>query len=165
MIDLNSTLKIYLRSLKVNKMRSILTSLGIIIGVSAVIIMLSIGEGVKTKITKDISSGGSNILMVMSGSSTSGGVRMGSGSQPTLTIKDANAILKNCPSVLAVAPVVNSSKQIVYSKSREGDGLVIKSKPDFAVAITITCQIFPTDLPFFILKTMKIERIYSRFHL
>ena len=115
MIDFNSTLKISLRSLKVNKMRSILTSLGIIIGVSAVIIMLSIGEGVKTKITKDISSGGSNILMVMSGSSTSGGVRMGSGSQPTLTIKDANAILKNCPSVLAVAPVVNSSKQIVYS--------------------------------------------------
>lgn len=115
MIDFNSTLKISLRSLRVNKMRSILTSLGIIIGVSAVIIMLSIGEGVKTKITKDISSGGSNILMVMSGSSTSGGVRMGSGSQPTLTIKDANAILKNCPSVLEVAPVVNSAKQIVYS--------------------------------------------------
>ena len=96
MIDFSSTFKISMRSLKVNKMRSVLTSLGIIIGVAAVIIMLSIGEGAKQRITKDIESMGSNILMVMSGSTTSGGVRMGSGSQPTLTLKDAEAIVKNC---------------------------------------------------------------------
>lgn len=115
MIDINSTFKIALRSLKVNKMRSILTSLGIIIGVSAVIIMLSVGEGAKSKIAKDISSMGSNLLLVMSGSSTSSGARMGGGTQPTLKIKDAQAIKKECPSVLEVAPVVSGIKQIVFS--------------------------------------------------
>ena len=115
MIDFSSTLKISLRSLKVNKMRSILTSLGIIIGVSAVIIMLAIGEGAKARISKDIESIGSNLLLVTSGSSTSSGVRMGSGSQPTLTIKDSEAIKAQCPSVLEVAPIVSEVKQIVYS--------------------------------------------------
>lgn len=115
MIDFESTFKISLRSLYVNKMRSILTSLGIIIGVSAVIIMLSIGEGAKQKINNEISSMGSNLLMVMSGSTTSSGVRMGSGTQPTLTIKDAEAMLLRCPSVLEVAPTVSQVQQLVYS--------------------------------------------------
>ena len=115
MIDFESTFKISLRSLKVNKMRSILTSLGIIIGVSAVIIMLSIGEGAKQRINKDIASMGSNLLMVLSGSTTSSGVRMGSGTQPTLTLKDSEAILKYCPSVLEVAPTVSQVAQLVYS--------------------------------------------------
>lgn len=114
MIDFKSTLKISLRSLKVNKMRSTLTSLGIIIGVAAVIVMLAIGEGAKQRITKDIESMGSNILMVMSGSTTSGGVRMGSGSTPTLTLKDSNAIERNCPSVKISAPIVNGAEQIIY---------------------------------------------------
>ena len=115
MIDLESTFKIALRSLRVNKMRSILTSLGIIIGVSAVIIMLAVGEGAKSKISKEIESMGSNLLMVMSGSSTANGVRVGGGSQPTLTIGDADAILKDCPSVLEVAPIVSEVKQTVFS--------------------------------------------------
>lgn len=115
MIDFESTFKISLRSLKVNKMRSVLTSLGIIIGVSAVIIMLSIGEGAKERINKDIASMGSNLLMVMSGSTTSSGVRMGSGTQPTLTLKDADAILKQCPSVSEVAPTVSQVQQLVYA--------------------------------------------------
>lgn len=114
MIDFESTFKIALRSLRVNKMRSILTSLGIIIGVSAVIIMLSVGEGAKSKISKDIASIGSNLLMVMSGSTTTGGVRMGGGTQPTLKLKDAEAILKECPSVAEVAPVVSEAKQLVF---------------------------------------------------
>lgn len=115
MIDFSSTFKIALRSLKVNKMRSILTSLGIIIGVSAVIIMLSVGEGAKQKISKDIESIGSNLLMVMSGSTTAGGVRMGGGTQPTLKLKDSEAIEQECPSVAAVAPVVAEVKQLVFS--------------------------------------------------
>lgn len=115
MIDFSSTFKIALRSLKVNKMRSILTSLGIIIGVSAVIIMLSVGEGAKSKISKDIASIGSNLLMVLSGSTTAGGVRMGGGTQPTLKLQDADAILRECPSVLEVAPVVSEVKQIVFA--------------------------------------------------
>lgn len=115
MIDLESTFKIALRSLKVNKMRSILTSLGIIIGVSAVIIMLAVGEGAKGKISKEIESMGSNLLVIMSGSSTANGVRVGGGSQPTLKITDAEDILKDCPSVLEVAPVVSEVKQVVFS--------------------------------------------------
>lgn len=123
LIDISSTFKIALRSLKVNKMRSILTSLGIIIGVAAVIIMLSVGEGAKNKVSKDIESMGSNLLMVMSGSSTSGGVRVGGGSQPTLKMSDAEAISKNCPSVLEVAPVVSEVKQIVFSNQNWSTGV------------------------------------------
>ena len=115
MLDLSSTFKIALRALKVNKMRSILTSLGIIIGVSAVIIMLSIGEGAKQKIEKQIESTGSNLLIIMPGSSTTTGVRMGSGSTTTLTIGDAEAIEKSCRSVEDVAPTVSEIKQLVFS--------------------------------------------------
>lgn len=115
MIDFESTFKIAVRSLRVNKMRSILTSLGIIIGVSAVIIMLAVGDGAKSKISKDIESIGSNLLMVMSGSTTAGGVRMGGGTQPTLKLKDAEAILKGCPSVAEVAPIVAEVKQLVFA--------------------------------------------------
>ena len=115
MIDFNSSVKIALRSLKINKMRSILTSLGIIIGVAAVIIMLSIGEGAKQKITKDIETTGSNLITVMSGATTSGGVRTGSGSKPTLTMDDAEAIAKKCPSVYLVSPTVAQTSQIIYS--------------------------------------------------
>lgn len=77
MIDFKSTLKMAVVSLKINKMRSMLTSLGIIIGVSAVIIMLAVGTGASQKIAKDMESMGSNLLMIRSGSVTSGGVRMG----------------------------------------------------------------------------------------
>ncbi|MEI8128097.1 MAG: ABC transporter permease [bacterium] len=122
-MEIVSTFKIALRSLRINKMRSILTSLGIIIGVSAVIIMLSVGEGAKGKISKDISSMGSNLLMVMSGASTSGGVRMNLGSQPTLTMKDAEAILKDCPSVLNVAPILSGNKQIIFANQNWSTGV------------------------------------------
>ena len=114
MIDLKSTFTIAIRSLKINKMRSILTSLGIIIGVSAVIIMLAIGEGAKVKIAKDIASSGTNLLMIMSGTTTAAGVRGGSGTTPTLTLKDSDAILKNCNSVEAVSPVVTQVEQLIF---------------------------------------------------
>ena len=100
MIDFKSTLKMAVISLKINKMRSMLTSLGIIIGVSAVIIMLAVGTGASVKIAKDMESMGSNLLMIRSGSVTSGGVRMGSGTRPTLTLKDAEAIEKNASGIL-----------------------------------------------------------------
>ena len=102
MMDLKSILKMAVTSLKINKMRSILTSLGIIIGVSAVIIMISIGSGTSAKIAKDMESMGSNLLMIRSSSATSGGVRMGSGTKPSLTLKDAEIILNNASRVLAV---------------------------------------------------------------
>ena len=84
MIDTATTFNIALRAIKANKMRSILTSLGIIIGVAAVIIMLAIGNGAQITIQKEMKSMGSNLIMIRSGTSTSGGQRMGHGSQPTM---------------------------------------------------------------------------------
>ena len=114
MIDFKSTVIMAVRSLKINKMRSMLTSLGIIIGVSAVIIMLAIGAGTSKKIAADMESMGSNLLMIRSASANSGGVRMGSGTKPTLTLKDAEAIEKNARGILAVAPYSSESKQLTY---------------------------------------------------
>ncbi len=124
MIDFKSTFKIALNSLKVNKMRSILTSLGIIIGVSAVIIMLAVGSGARKKITDDLSSIGSNLLMVRSSSTTSGGVRMGAGTKPTLTNKDVIAIEENCPSVSLVAAQVSGVQQLTYGNQNWSTSII-----------------------------------------
>ena len=114
MIDFKSTLKIALNSLKVNKMRSALTSLGIIIGVAAVIVMLAIGEGANKQVQANMESMGSNLLTVRSATAKTGGVSMGMGTKPTLSVKDAQAIKKSARGVEAVAPVMNSSKQVMY---------------------------------------------------
>jgi len=114
MLDFKSILKMATVSLRINKMRSILTSLGIIIGVSAVIIMLAVGTGASKKIAKDMESMGSNLLMIRSASAKSGGVRMGSGTKPTLTMKDAIAIETKTRGVLAVAPYSSEAKQLTY---------------------------------------------------
>lgn len=113
-MDVKSTLKMALVSLKINKMRSILTSLGVIIGVSSVIIMLAVGEGASQKIAKDMESMGSNLLMIHSAAATSGGVRMGRGTKPTLTLKDANVIEKECTGLLGVAPTSKETQQLTY---------------------------------------------------
>jgi len=114
MIDLSSTFKIAYRALVVNKMRTILTSLGMIIGVASVIIMLAVGEGASKTISDQISSMGSNLMIIMSGTTTQGGMRAGPGSQPTLTAQDAQAIEQNCPSVKEAAPINMNPAQVVY---------------------------------------------------
>ena len=124
MINIPSTLRISFRALRVNKMRSALTMLGIIIGVGAVIAMLAVGTGASRKIAEQISSMGSNLLIILPGSTTSGGVRMGAGTQPTLSLADAEAILKECPSVAEVAPVHNGVAQIVYGHQNWSTGVV-----------------------------------------
>ena len=103
MIDFKSTLKIALNSLKVNKMRSALTSLGIIIGVGAVIAMLAIGAGTNKQVQENMESMGSNMLTIRSSSARTGGVSMGMGSKPTLSVKDSTAIRRNARGVEAVA--------------------------------------------------------------
>src|SRR3989304_5892187 len=105
MINIPSTFKISLRALRVNKMRSALTTLGIIIGVAAVIAMVAVGTGASRKISDFITSIGSNIMMVLPGATTAGGVRMGAGTQSTLTLGDAEGIPRDCPAVSDVAPV------------------------------------------------------------
>ncbi len=114
MVNLASTVKISLRALRVNKMRSSLTMLGIIIGVGAVIAMLALGTGARQKIAEQISSIGSNLLMVLPGASSSGGIRMGAGTQPTLSLADAEAVLRESPSVQDVAPSLGGIAQVVY---------------------------------------------------
>ncbi|WP_224982250.1 ABC transporter permease [Geomonas agri] len=114
MTTLYQSLLIALRALRVNKMRALLTMLGIIIGIAAVIAMVAIGSGASKMISDQISSIGSNLLLVLPGSVTSGGMRSGSGGTQTLTYDDARAIKAECPSVAAVAPNVRGSGQVVY---------------------------------------------------
>ncbi|MGZ3614822.1 MAG: ABC transporter permease, partial [Thermodesulfobacteriota bacterium] len=114
MTRLLSSLWIALRALMVNKMRSALTMLGIIIGVGAVIAMVAVGTGAKQRIADQIASMGSNLLIVLSGSSTSGGLRFGSGTVPTLTVDDSKAILNEIPSVKYVAPTLGGGAQVVF---------------------------------------------------
>ena len=109
-----ASLRIALRALMVNKMRSALTMLGIIIGVGAVIAMIAVGSGAKKRIAEQIASMGSNLLIVMSGSSTSGGLRFGSGTVPTLNVDDAKAILTEIPAVKYVAPTLGGGAQVVF---------------------------------------------------
>ena len=97
-------------------MRSALTMLGIIIGVSAVIAMLAVGAGATRRITEQISSMGSNLLIVLPGSTTSGGMRMGAGTEPTLTSMDAEAMTSEAPAVDAAAPVLSGTAQVVYGR-------------------------------------------------
>ncbi|MBQ8886494.1 MAG: ABC transporter permease [Candidatus Gastranaerophilales bacterium] len=114
MIDFKSTMKMAINSLKVNKLRSALTSLGIIIGVSAVIIMLAIGTGASEQVQANMESMGSNLLTIRSSSARTGGVSLGVGTRPSLTLKDADAIQKMIAGVDALAPVSNEGKQVMY---------------------------------------------------
>jgi len=113
-MNLNSAWKIAYRSLRANRMRSILTMLGMVIGVSAVIAMVAIGAGANERIAAQISSIGSNLLLVLPGSTTSGGLRSGSGSAPTLTMADARAIGRELPAVRLAAPSIRSTSPVVY---------------------------------------------------
>jgi putative ABC transport system permease protein len=123
MINLIWTLKIAVRALQSNKMRSALTMLGIIIGVGAVIAMLAIGTGASQRISSQIQSIGSNLLIILPGSTTSGGARMGAGTEPTLTLRDADAIKKECPAVDAVAPMLGGVAQAVVGHTNWSTGI------------------------------------------
>jgi putative ABC transport system permease protein len=112
-----ASVKIALRALRVNSTRSALTMLGIIIGVAAVIAMVGVGSGATERIQAQIQSIGSNLIIVLPGSISSNGVRLGSGAVATLTEDDAKAIAAECPSVSAVAPSVRGGVQVVYGNS------------------------------------------------
>ncbi len=107
------TLRIAVRALMRNKMRSLLTTLGVIIGVGAVIAMVAIGEGAKANVEATFAAMGTNLLIVMSGSTTSGGVHGGFGSQPTLTWDDLKAIQTEVPTVRAASAQLRSSGQLI----------------------------------------------------
>jgi putative ABC transport system permease protein len=102
------------RALRVNKLRSALTMLGIIIGVAAVIAMVGVGAGAQARVAEQIQSLGSNLIIVLSGSVTSSGIRLGTGSQLTISEDDAAAIGREIPLVQASAPAVRGTAQVVY---------------------------------------------------
>jgi len=106
--------RIAVRALRVNKLRSALTMLGIVIGVGAVITMVAVGAGAQARVAEQIQSLGSNMIIVLSGSITAGGVRMGSGSRLTITEDDAWAIQREIRTVTAAPPTSRGSAQIVY---------------------------------------------------
>lgn len=103
-----------LKAFRRNPMRAMLTTLGIVIGVGAVIAMMEIGEGSSSAIQKRIASMGANALIVIPSTAASGGVTYGAGSAMTLTPEDCEAILGNCPSVRNAAPIVRARAQLVY---------------------------------------------------
>ncbi len=116
-MDFVAILRIAMRALARNKMRSILTSLGIIIGVGAVIAMVGVGQGARQQIQDQIAAMGSNILFVSSGSVNRGGTRTGWGATKTLIEADRQAILRECPAVQDAAPGSNTSAQVVFQSN------------------------------------------------
>jgi putative ABC transport system permease protein len=112
-----SSIRIAFRALEVNKLRSALTMLGIVIGVAAVIATAAIGSGAKERIQQQIASIGSNIIIIIPGSLTSSGMRMGTGNAVTLTESDARELSVECPDIALAVPVVRGGAQIVYESN------------------------------------------------
>ena len=119
-MDLVSTIRTAFRALTRNKMRSVLTMLGIIIGVGAVIALVGIGQGADQTMQKQIANLGSNMLFVSSGSMNLGGLRLGWGATKTLVRDDVTAMVKECHAVESAAPGTQTTAQVVYGNDNWG---------------------------------------------
>src|ERR1700674_3828099 len=117
MKHLLSSMRIAFRALQVNRLRSALTMLGIVIGAAAVIATAAIGSGAKQRIQQQIASIGSNTIIVLPGSLTSSGLRMGTGNAVTLSESDARDLPAQCPDIALAVPVVRGGAQIVYESN------------------------------------------------
>jgi putative ABC transport system permease protein len=124
------TALIALRALRRNKMRSMLTALGIIIGVASVVAMVAVGNGAQVRITSQVSALGQNLLMVFAGSKKSGGVNSGLGSASAITLADAEAIQREVPDVVAVSPEVSVTAQAI-ANGRNWSTSVVGESPDY----------------------------------
>src|SRR5690348_5740172 len=122
-MDLASIVRVALRALTRNKLRSLLTMLGIIIGVGAVIAMVAVGQGAGRQMQEQIAAMGSNLLVVQSGSFQAGVVRTGFGGTKTLVNADEQAILTECPAVGAVAAGTSASKQVINDANNWGTNI------------------------------------------
>jgi putative ABC transport system permease protein len=129
-VNLLETVRVAARALRRNKMRSFLTTLGIVIGVSAVIAMVAIGEGAKKRVEDAFASMGADILIVLSGTTTRGGAFGGHGSMPTLTWDDLRAIRTEVPSVRAAAAQVRATAQVL-SDDQNWSTQVTGTSPEF----------------------------------
>src|ERR1035438_6619347 len=113
MKQLLSSMRIAFRALRMNKLRSALTMLGIVIGVASVIATVAIGSGATQRIEQQIASIGSNIIIVTPGSTSSSGLHLGSGNAVTLSESDAKELPAQCPDVAMAAPLVRGAAQVV----------------------------------------------------
>ena len=177
-----ATLRIALRALRRNKLRSTLTALGIIIGVGAVIAMVGIGNGAKSQVEAQIASLGQNVILVFAGNFSSGGARSGWGGAGTMTIDDADAIAREVPGVSGVSPEVRDRQQVLanglnWNSQILGEGTDYLDIRDWAledgamfteqdvrgagkvciIGKTIGNQLFPNEDP--IGKTLRIRNI------
>jgi putative ABC transport system permease protein len=109
--------RVALRALRVNPLRSVLTMLGIIIGVGAVIAMVSVGAGAQARVAEQIRSLGSNLILILPGFSNQGGVRLGSGTRPTITTDDSAAIAREVSAIHTTAPSVRGRDQLVWGNT------------------------------------------------
>jgi len=125
------TLKMASVALRHNIMRAALTTLGIVIGVAAVITMMEIGNGAKVAIQRTMASMGANTVVILPGSMSIAGVNTGSGAMLTLTPQDVEAILKECPSVVWAAPIVRARAQVVYGNRNWVPTYVYGTAPAF----------------------------------
>jgi len=125
------TFRTALKALLRNPLRAMLTTLGIVIGVAAVIAMMEIGQGSSAAIRKSISSMGANVLDVRPGAASSGGVTFGSGTTTTLTPEDGEAILRDCPAVKSMAPLVHTRTQVVHGNRNWVPTFIYGSTPAY----------------------------------
>ncbi len=125
------TIQTALQALQRNPMRALLTTLGIVIGVAAVIAMMEIGEGSSSAVKKSIASMGANTILVYPGSAASGGISFGAGSVMNLTPQDYEAIVRECPSVQSAAPVVRARAQVVYGNRNWVPSSISGTTPSF----------------------------------
>ncbi len=125
------TFKMALHALRSNVMRAALTTLGIVIGVAAVITMVEIGNGAKAAIQRTMASMGANTLVILPGAMTIAGVNTGAGAMMTLTPQDKDAILKECPAVAWAAPIVRARAQVVYGNRNWVPTYVYGTTPSF----------------------------------
>ena len=116
-------LKTALRAIRRNILRSFLTMLGIIVGISAVIVGVSMGAGAKAEVDKQIASMGNNLLIVFSGNMSRGGVRGGFGNQPSLTERDYEALRREVPGVVGVSPEVRTTTQVAVGNQNTSVGI------------------------------------------
>lgn len=137
MISLVPSLKIAYQALLTNKVRAALTMLGVIIGVAAVIATVAVGSGATARIAQQIASLGSNLIIVLPGSITTSGIRLGSGNALTLTEDDARAIAAQCPAVALAAPVVRRGEQVIAGNNNWAT-TIQGVTPDFLTARDLT---------------------------
>ena len=137
MKQLLSSMRIAFRALRMNKLRSALTMLGIVIGVASVIATVAIGSGATQRIQQQIASIGSNIILVIPGSMSSSGVRLGTGNAVTLSEADARELMVQCPDIALAAPMVRGGAQVVNGNNNWATG-ILGVTPDYLTIRELT---------------------------